>query len=60
MQLIKKEIIFAFYAILILILGLLGYFIPANNKYEYSLAGILTGVLISLILWLLWGSKNSY
>ena len=60
MQPIKKEYIFVFYAILILILGLLGYFIPSNNKYEYSLAGVLTGVLLSLVLWLVWGSKNSY
>ena len=60
MQPIKKEYIWLSYAILIVILGLLGYFMSSNNKVEYGLAGSLLGVLISLLLWILWGSKNSY
>lgn len=60
MQPIKKEYIYLAYVILTLILGLLGYFFSTNNKIEYGLAGALLGVLISLLLWILWGSQNSY
>ncbi len=56
----KKEIIWAFYAILTIILGLLAYFISKTHKIEFALAGILIGILISLILWIVWGSTNSY
>ena len=60
MEQIKKEYIGGFYLILIIILSLIGYFVAKNNKLEYALAGALVGVLISLLLWILWGSKNSY
>ena len=60
MEQIKKEYIWGFYLILIIILSLIGYFVAKNNKLEYALAGALVGVLISLLLWILWGSKNSY
>ena len=60
MKQIKKEYIWIFYGILIILLALLGYFFTKHNKIEYGLAGALIGVLISLLLWILWGSKNSY
>jgi hypothetical protein len=60
MEPIRKEYIFAFYGLLILILVLLGYFLFKDHKYEYALAGGLIGVLISLILWLLVGRYYSY
>jgi energy-coupling factor transporter transmembrane protein EcfT len=57
---IRKEIVWIIYAILVLILALLGYFLSKTNKIEYSLSGALIGILISLILWIVWGSKNTY
>lgn len=57
MKQIKKEVIWVFYAILTLILGLLGYFISKTNKLEFGLAGVLIGVLISLILWIVWEAQ---
>jgi hypothetical protein len=60
MQQIKKEYVWLFYLILIIVLGLLGYFFTKNNNLEYGLAGSLLGVLLSLILWVIWGSKNTY
>ena len=60
MQQIKTENIWGFYLLLIIILAIIGYFLAKNNKLEYALAGALVGILISLLLWILWGSKNSY
>ena len=60
MQPIKKEYIYIFYIILIIILALIFYFLSTTNKQSYALAGALLGVIISLILWISWGSKNSY
>jgi uncharacterized membrane protein YadS len=57
---IKKEYVIAFYIILTIILALLGNFFAKTHKYEYALFGILIGVLISLLLWHFWGSKNTY
>ena len=60
MEPIKKEYIWGFYLLLIIILASIGYFIAKDNKLEYALAGALVGILLSLLLWILWGSKNSY
>ena len=60
MDKIKKEYVWLFYLILIIVLGLLGYFLSKNNHLEYSLAGSLFGILLSLILWVIWGDKNTY
>jgi uncharacterized membrane protein len=60
MEPIKKEYIWGFYLLLTLLLALIAYFMSTNNKLEYALAGALVGILISLILWIVWGSKNSY
>ena len=60
MEPIKKEYIWGFYLLLIIILAIIGYFIAKDNKLEYALAGALVGILLSLLLWILWGSKNSY
>lgn len=60
MDKIKKEYVWLFYLILIIVLGLLGYFLSENNHLEYGLAGSLLGILLSLILWIVWGSKNTY
>ena len=57
---IRKEIVFTAYGILIILLSLIGYFVAQNNKIEYGAGGALVGVLLSLILWLIWGSKNTY
>jgi hypothetical protein len=54
----KKELIWGFYAVLIIVLGILGYFLAKVNKFEYSLLGALIGILSSLILWVTWGSSN--
>jgi hypothetical protein len=60
MKPIKKEYIFGFYLLLTLLLALIAYFMSTNNKLEYALSGALVGILLSLILWIVWGSKNSY
>lgn len=54
----KKELIWGFYAVLIIVLGILGYFLAKVNKFEYSLLGALIGILASLILWITWGSSH--
>lgn len=54
----KKEVIWGFYAVLILVLAILGYFLAKVNKFEYSLLGALIGILVSLILWITWGSSH--
>ena len=56
----KKEYIWGFYLLLIIILSIVGYFMAKDNKLEYALAGALVGILLSLLLWIVWGSKNSY
>jgi hypothetical protein len=57
---IKKEYIISFYVVLTLILSILGYSLSATNKLEYGLSGGLLGILLSIILWITWGSRNSY
>lgn len=57
---IKKEYIISFYVVLTLILSILGYFLSTTNKLEYGLSGGLLGILLSIILWITWGSRNSY
>ena len=60
MEKMRKEIIFTAYGILIILLSLIGYFVAKNNKIEYGAGGALIGVLLSLILWITWWSKNIY
>ena len=60
MEPMKKEYIWGFYLLLIIILSIVGYFMAKDNKLEYALAGALIGILLSLLLWIVWGSKNSY
>ena len=60
MEPMKKEYIWGFYLLLIIILSIVGYFMDKDNKLEYALAGALVGILLSLLLWIVWGSKNSY
>ena len=57
---IKKEYIISFYVVLTLIFSILGYSLSATNKLEYGLSGGLLGILLSIILWITWGSRNSY
>jgi len=57
---IKKEYIISFYVVLTLILSILGYSLSTTNKLEYGLSGGLLGILLSIILWITWGSRNSY
>lgn len=54
----KRAVILSIYAVLILILTGAGYFIAKDNKIEYALSGTLLGLIISLVLWVVWGSKN--
>ena len=57
---LQKEVVWGSYGVLSLILFGVGYGMAKKNKLEYGLLGLLIGVLISLILWVLWGSKNTY
>lgn len=54
----KKEIVFGFYGIIIIVLFILGYVLSKNHRFEYALLGSLIGVLSSLFLWFTWGYKN--
>ena len=57
---LQKEVVWGFYGVLSLVLFGVGYGMAKKNKLEYGLLGLLIGVLISLILWVLWASKNTY
>jgi len=57
---LQKEVVWGFYGALSLVLFGVGYGMAKKNKMEYGLLGLLIGVLISLILWVLWASKNTY
>ena len=58
---VSKKMIWGAYAVLIVILGVVGYFI--GKKYEkeelYSGIGLVLGVVISIILWVTVGKKMS-
>ena len=53
----KKELIWLFYLILTILLAILFYIFSKSHKFDYSLLGIILGVLISIILWITWGYK---
>lgn len=56
----SKEVIWRYYAILILILGSIAYYIGnKNNKGElYASIGVSIGALLSILLWVTVGKKN--
>jgi len=58
---ISKKLIWGAYAVLIVILGVVGYFVgKKSGKPEiYASAGVVLGAVISIVLWLAWGKKNS-
>lgn len=55
----SKEKIWAFYAILIIVLGVVGYVVgKKKDKGEvYAGAGLLLGAVLSIILWVTVGKK---
>ena len=57
---IQKEYVWGFYIFLCAVLSVTGYIFPTKNKVEYSMLFLLFGILLSLILWVTWGSKNTY
>lgn len=56
---VTKEMLFGFYAFLSLVFGFVGYFIGKNSdKGEmYGLAGLLLGVVLSVLLYFTVGKK---
>lgn len=60
MQPIKKEYIFLFYGILTASLSASFYAISSVNQIQYGITGGLLGILISIILWITIGKRNSY
>lgn len=58
----KKEVVWVIYALLIVILAVVGYYIGKRQGKEEVFAsfGALTGAVISIIMWLTWGKKNTY
>lgn len=56
---VSKEMIWMVYAILIVMLGIISYFIGKKNKKGklYASIGVLLGVVISVILWMSVGKK---
>lgn len=55
----SKEMIWGAYAILILVLGVIGYFVgKSKGKSElYSSVGVVIGAVISIVLWVTVGKK---
>lgn len=62
MDKVKKEYIWAAYAVLIVLLTVVGFFVgKSSGKSElYASVGAFFGALISIVLWVVWGEKNSY
>lgn len=58
---LSKELIWGAYAVLIVILGTVGYFVGKKfgNAEIYSSVGVVLGAVISIVLWISWGKKNS-
>lgn len=59
MTYVSKEMIFGSYAVIILVLGLIGYFI-GKKKYEggkFAGIGMFIGAIVSIILWYTVGKK---
>lgn len=58
----SKKQIFIFYILLTLVLTVIGYFQGKKTlqQNEYALYGLLSGIIISVILWYAWGKANSY
>jgi VIT1/CCC1 family predicted Fe2+/Mn2+ transporter len=57
----SKEMILGSYVIMILILGIIGYFIgkTQENAVLYSTVGVVVGSLLSFVLWETVGKKMS-
>jgi hypothetical protein len=56
----KKEYIWSFYAFLIVVLAVIGFYVGKKNNSEvYASGGVLAGAVISIVLWEAWGKKNS-
>ena len=45
------SIIWVVYVVLTLALGAVGYLVSHENKIEYGLAGVVGGLLLSLLVW---------
>lgn len=58
---VKKEYVLGFYLVLIVVLGAIGMFVgnKSGKSFEYSIAGVILGVLLSLVMWEVWGKNNS-
>ena len=58
---VKKEYILGFYLILMVVLGSAGIWLGNKNgkSFEYSIAGVIIGVLLSLVMWEVWGKSNA-
>ena len=56
----QKEKVWGFYGVLSVVLFGVGFGLAKKNKMEYGILGLLIGILISLILWVTWASKNTY
>lgn len=56
---VSKEMIWGVYAVLIVVLGVIGYFV--GKKYGrsevYASAGVAIGAVISILLWITVGKK---
>lgn len=58
----SKNTVWASYAVLILILGVIGYFVgKKQDKAElFASLGVVIGAVISIVLWVMVGKKMSY
>ena len=63
MEKVSKTKVFIFYAILIVVLAVAGFFIGRwrkGNTMVYALVGAAIGLVVSVILWFAWAKKNTY
>jgi len=56
---VSKEMVFGFYALLVLVLAIIGYFVGknTNNEMKYAGIGAVLGVVFSFALWYTVGKK---
>lgn len=60
---VKKEYVLAFYAVLMVVLAVVGLYFGEKSiggKMEAAGLGALLGWFISVVLWYTWGKNNTY
>lgn len=54
---VSKTALMVFYAVLIVVMAVIGYFVGKDKKEMYAAVGALIGLAVSVLLWFVWGKK---